>query len=77
MACGTHLHLRYGRTATVTHPGHGCEANRRYSAQLLEPKKVEEQRAAALGACEHLAAYRKGGPTTVLEPEQIPSLEWD
>ena len=39
----------------------GCEANRRYSARLLEPNEVEEQRAAALGAYEHLAAYRRGG----------------
>ena len=55
----------------------GCEANRRYSARLLEPNEVEEQRAAALGAYEHLAAYRRGGPAAVSEPEQIPSLEWD
>lgn len=55
----------------------GCEANRRYSARLLEPNEVEEQRAAALGAYEHLAAYRRGGSAAVSEPEQIPALEWD
>ncbi len=57
--------------------GKGGEANRRYSARLLESNEVEEQRAAALGAYEHLAAYRRGGLAAVSEPEQIPSLEWD
>lgn len=57
--------------------GSSCDANRRYSVRLLEPNEVEEQRAAALGAYEHLAAYRRRGPTDVSEPEQIPSLEWD
>ena len=70
--------LRVGEGEDAAHSSsRGCKANRRYSAQLVEPNAVEEQRAAALGAYKYLAAYRRGGPAAVSEPEQIPSLEWD
>ena len=76
-ASGVGGKLQVGVLRAEEDSGRSCEANRRYSARLLEPNEVEEQRDAALGAYEHLAAYRRGGPATVSAPEQIPSLEWD